>query len=85
MFKFLRNFIPSQWWLVVIWSYLQQLMSDFSFLKYSCVCFQQDISGLQDHEFQTRFPEAPALLYQIRLGDEKLQVSFINYNKRRAA
>ncbi|XP_024149192.1 actin-related protein 8 isoform X1 [Oryzias melastigma] len=33
----------------------------------------QDISGLQDHEFQTRFPEAPALLYQIRLGDEKLQ------------
>lgn len=34
----------------------------------------QDISGLQDHEFQTRFPEAPALLYQVRLGDEKLQV-----------
>ncbi|XP_053173507.1 actin-related protein 8 [Scomber japonicus] len=33
----------------------------------------QDISGLQDHEFQTRFPEAPALLYQVRLGDEKLQ------------
>ncbi|KAG7246842.1 hypothetical protein CRUP_035177, partial [Coryphaenoides rupestris] len=34
----------------------------------------QDISGLQDHEFRMRFPEAPALLYQIRLGDEKLQV-----------
>ncbi|XP_054640260.1 actin-related protein 8 isoform X3 [Dunckerocampus dactyliophorus] len=33
----------------------------------------QDISGLQDHEFQTRFPDAPALLYQVRLGDEKLQ------------
>lgn len=40
-------------------------------------CFSgsnQDISGLQDHEFQTRFPEAPAFLYQIRLGDEKLEV-----------
>lgn len=36
--------------------------------------FLQDISGLQDHEFRTRFPESPALLYQVRLGDEKLQV-----------
>lgn len=36
--------------------------------------FPQDISGLQDHEFQTRFPDAPALLYQVRLGDEKIQV-----------
>uniref|UniRef100_A0A8C4IPM7 Actin-related protein 8 n=1 Tax=Dicentrarchus labrax TaxID=13489 RepID=A0A8C4IPM7_DICLA len=33
----------------------------------------QDISGLQDHEFQTRLPESPALLYQVRLGDEKLE------------
>uniref|UniRef100_A0A6I8QMP6 Actin-related protein 8 n=1 Tax=Xenopus tropicalis TaxID=8364 RepID=A0A6I8QMP6_XENTR len=33
----------------------------------------QDISGLQDHEFQVRHPAAPALLYQLRLGDEKLQ------------
>lgn len=42
-----------------------------------CHCanyFKQDISGLQDHEFQTRFPDAPALLYQVRLGDEKLEV-----------
>lgn len=45
---------------------LQQLKETFCHLN-------QDISGLQDHEFQTRFPEAPALLYQIRLGDEKLQ------------
>ncbi|EMP27890.1 Actin-related protein 8, partial [Chelonia mydas] len=33
----------------------------------------QDISGLQDHEFQIRHPDSPALLYQFRLGDEKLQ------------
>uniref|UniRef100_A0A672GQ90 Uncharacterized protein n=1 Tax=Salarias fasciatus TaxID=181472 RepID=A0A672GQ90_SALFA len=45
---------------------LQQLKETFCHLN-------QDISGLQDHEFQTRFPEAPALLYQVRLGDEKLQ------------
>ncbi|XP_047234766.1 actin-related protein 8 isoform X2 [Girardinichthys multiradiatus] len=42
-------------------------------LKETLCHLDQDISGLQDHEFQTRFPEAPALLYQIRLGDEKLQ------------
>ncbi|KAM9752197.1 actin-related protein 8 isoform 2-T2 [Menidia menidia] len=42
-------------------------------LKETFCHLNQDISGLQDHEFQTRFPEAPALLYQIRLGDEKLQ------------
>uniref|UniRef100_A0A8C6TNR7 Actin related protein 8 n=1 Tax=Neogobius melanostomus TaxID=47308 RepID=A0A8C6TNR7_9GOBI len=42
-------------------------------LKETFCHLDQDISGLQDHEFQTRFPEAPALLYQIRLGDEKLQ------------
>uniref|UniRef100_A0A3B4BLC0 FHA domain-containing protein n=1 Tax=Periophthalmus magnuspinnatus TaxID=409849 RepID=A0A3B4BLC0_9GOBI len=45
---------------------LQQLKETFCHLD-------QDICGLMDHEFQTRFPEAPALLYQIRLGDEKLQ------------
>lgn len=42
-------------------------------LKETFCHLDQDICGLQDHEFQTRFPEAPALLYQIRLGDEKLQ------------
>ncbi|KAM8829431.1 actin-related protein 8 isoform 3-T4 [Synchiropus picturatus] len=42
-------------------------------IKETLCHLNQDISGLQDHEFQTRFPEAPALLYQIRLGDEKLQ------------
>lgn len=42
-------------------------------LKETFCHLDQDISGLQDHEFQTRFPDAPALLYQIRLGDEKLQ------------
>jgi len=35
---------------------------------------------LQDHEFQIRHPDSPALLYQFRLGDEKLQVIFFfNY------
>lgn len=43
---------------------------------------EQDISGLQDHEFQTRFPEAPALLYQVRLGDEKLQVHGLNSDEK---
>ncbi|CAJ1055577.1 Actin-related protein 8 [Xyrichtys novacula] len=42
-------------------------------LKETLCHLDQDISGLQDHEFQTRFPEAPALLYQVRLGDEKLE------------
>ncbi|XP_068195966.1 actin-related protein 8 [Antennarius striatus] len=42
-------------------------------LKETFCHLDQDISGLQDHEFQTRFPEAPALLYQVRLGDEKLK------------
>uniref|UniRef100_A0A8C3AQL3 Actin related protein 8 n=1 Tax=Cyclopterus lumpus TaxID=8103 RepID=A0A8C3AQL3_CYCLU len=42
-------------------------------LKETFCHLNQDISGLQDHEFQTRLPEAPALLYQVRLGDEKLQ------------
>ncbi|XP_056897816.1 actin-related protein 8 isoform X1 [Takifugu flavidus] len=42
-------------------------------LKETLCHLEQDISGLQDHEFQTRFPDAPALLYQVRLGDEKLQ------------
>ncbi|XP_051526120.1 actin-related protein 8 [Myxocyprinus asiaticus] len=45
---------------------LQQLKESFCHLD-------QDISGLQDHEFRTRFPDCPVLLYQLRLGDEKLQ------------
>ncbi|CAI9549438.1 unnamed protein product [Staurois parvus] len=45
---------------------LQQLKETFTHLD-------QDICGLQDHEFQVRRPDAPALLYQLRLGDEKLQ------------
>ncbi|MBN3311226.1 ARP8 protein, partial [Amia calva] len=45
---------------------LQQLKETFCHLD-------QDISGLQDHEFRLRNPESPALLYQLRLGDEKLQ------------
>ncbi|NP_001001400.1 actin-related protein 8 [Danio rerio] len=45
---------------------LQQLKESFCHLD-------QDISGLQDHEFRTRFPDSPVLLYQLRLGDEKLQ------------
>ncbi|KAM4610829.1 actin-related protein 8 isoform 1-T1 [Polymixia lowei] len=42
-------------------------------LKETFCHLDQDISGLQDHEFRTCFPESPALLYQVRLGDEKLQ------------
>lgn len=42
-------------------------------LKETLCHLDQDISGLQDHEFRTRFPESQALLYQLRLGDEKLQ------------
>ncbi|KAM4721654.1 actin-related protein 8 isoform 1-T4 [Rhinophrynus dorsalis] len=42
-------------------------------LKETYAHLDQDISGLQDHEFQVRHPDAPALLYQLRLGDEKLQ------------
>lgn len=45
---------------------LQQLKETFTHLD-------QDICGLQDHEFQVRRPDAPAFLYQMRLGDEKLQ------------
>ncbi|MEE6501707.1 hypothetical protein FKM82_004301 [Ascaphus truei] len=45
---------------------LQQLKETYSHLD-------QDVSGLKDHEFQVRHPDAPALLYQFRLGDEKLQ------------
>uniref|UniRef100_A0A8C9THJ1 Actin-related protein 8 n=1 Tax=Scleropages formosus TaxID=113540 RepID=A0A8C9THJ1_SCLFO len=45
---------------------LQQLKESFCHLD-------QDISGLHDHEFRTRFPDSPTLLYQLRLGDEKLQ------------
>ncbi|XP_051964276.1 actin-related protein 8 [Xyrauchen texanus] len=45
---------------------LQQLKESFCHLD-------QDISGLKDHEFRTRFPDCPVLLYQLRLGDEKLQ------------
>uniref|UniRef100_A0A671R0V9 Actin-related protein 8 n=1 Tax=Sinocyclocheilus anshuiensis TaxID=1608454 RepID=A0A671R0V9_9TELE len=45
---------------------LQQLKESFCHLD-------QDISGLQDHEFRTCFPDSPVLLYQLRLGDEKLQ------------
>ncbi|XP_077134445.1 actin-related protein 8 [Ranitomeya variabilis] len=45
---------------------LQQLKETYTHLD-------QDICGLQDHEFQVRHPDAPALLYQMRLGDEKLQ------------
>ncbi|KAK1786881.1 hypothetical protein P4O66_017264 [Electrophorus voltai] len=45
---------------------LQQLKETFCHLD-------QDICGLQDHEFRTRFPECPVFLYQLRLGDEKLQ------------
>ncbi|XP_064931382.1 actin-related protein 8 isoform X2 [Columba livia] len=42
-------------------------------LKETFCHLDQDISGLQDHEFQIRHPDSPALLYQLRLGDEKLQ------------
>ncbi|XP_008980067.1 actin-related protein 8 [Callithrix jacchus] len=42
-------------------------------LKETFCHLDQDISGLQDHEFQIRHPDCPALLYQFRLGDEKLQ------------
>ncbi|XP_029456757.1 actin-related protein 8 isoform X1 [Rhinatrema bivittatum] len=42
-------------------------------LKETFAHLDQDISGLKDHEFQIRRPDAPALLYQLRLGDEKLQ------------
>ncbi|KAK2507879.1 hypothetical protein MC885_017038 [Smutsia gigantea] len=42
-------------------------------LKETFCHLDQDISGLQDHEFQIRHPGSPALLYQFRLGDEKLQ------------
>ncbi|KAG8430219.1 hypothetical protein GDO86_018233 [Hymenochirus boettgeri] len=42
-------------------------------LKETLTHLDQDISGLQDHEFQVRHPDSPALLYQMRLGDEKLQ------------
>lgn len=42
----------------------------------SIFSWNQDISGLQDHEFQIRHPDSPALLYQFRLGDEKLQVIY---------
>ncbi|XP_077371291.1 actin-related protein 8 [Festucalex cinctus] len=42
-------------------------------IKETLCHLDQDISGLQDHEFQTRFPDAPAFLFQVRLGDEKLQ------------
>ncbi|XP_071982808.1 actin-related protein 8 isoform X1 [Engystomops pustulosus] len=45
---------------------LQQLKETYTHLD-------QDICGLQDHEFQVRHPDSPALLYQMRLGDEKLQ------------
>ncbi|XP_003217795.1 actin-related protein 8 [Anolis carolinensis] len=45
---------------------LQQLKETFCHLD-------QDLSGLKDHEFQVRHPDSPALLYQLRLGDEKLQ------------
>ncbi|XP_019728685.1 actin-related protein 8 [Hippocampus comes] len=42
-------------------------------IKETLCHLDQDITGLQDHEFQTRFPDAPAFLFQVRLGDEKLQ------------
>ncbi|XP_051873802.1 actin-related protein 8 [Pristis pectinata] len=45
---------------------LQQLKETFCHLD-------QDISGIQDHEFKIRHPDSPALLYQLKLGDEKLQ------------
>ncbi|XP_032825583.1 actin-related protein 8 [Petromyzon marinus] len=45
---------------------LQQLKENFCHLD-------QDISGFQDHEFQVRQPDSVALLYQFKLGDEKLQ------------
>ncbi|KAM4022598.1 actin-related protein 8 [Anomaloglossus baeobatrachus] len=45
---------------------LQQLKETYTHLD-------QDVCGLQDHEFQVRHPDSPALLYQMRLGDEKLQ------------
>ncbi|XP_055503485.1 actin-related protein 8 isoform X2 [Leucoraja erinacea] len=47
---------------------LQQLKETFCHLD-------QDISGIQDHEFKIRHPDSPALLYQLRLGDEKLQAA----------
>ncbi|XP_053576718.1 actin-related protein 8 [Bombina bombina] len=42
-------------------------------LKETYAHLDQDICGLKDHEFQVRHPDSPALLYQLRLGDEKLQ------------
>lgn len=51
-------------------------------MRHSSNYSKQDISGLKDHEFQTRFPEAPALLYQVRLGDEKLEVLSSNSNEK---
>ncbi|XP_058027743.1 actin-related protein 8 [Ahaetulla prasina] len=42
-------------------------------LKETFCHLDQDLSGLKDHEFQVRHPDSPALLYQLRLGDEKLQ------------
>ncbi|XP_072328584.1 actin-related protein 8 isoform X1 [Scyliorhinus torazame] len=45
---------------------LQQLKETFCHLD-------QDISGIQDHEFKVRQPDSPALLFQLRQGDEKLQ------------
>ncbi|XP_032892447.1 actin-related protein 8 isoform X2 [Amblyraja radiata] len=42
-------------------------------LKETFCHLDQDISGIQDHEFKIRHPDCPALLYQLRLGDEKLQ------------
>ncbi|XP_069499736.1 actin-related protein 8 isoform X2 [Ambystoma mexicanum] len=45
---------------------LQQLKETFTHLD-------QDISGLKDHEFQVRHPDSPTLLYQLRIGDERLQ------------
>ncbi|XP_048404163.1 actin-related protein 8 isoform X2 [Stegostoma tigrinum] len=42
-------------------------------LKETFCHLDQDISGIQDHEFKVRQPDSPALLYQLRQGDEKLQ------------
>lgn len=42
-------------------------------LKETFTHLDQDNSGMKDLEFQIRHPDSPTLLYQFRLGDERLQ------------
>ncbi|KAG7999659.1 Actin-related protein 8 [Nibea albiflora] len=42
-------------------------------LKETFCHLNQDISGLQDHEFQTVSQKPPALLYPVRLGDDEIR------------